>query len=197
MISRLSAEVSRMTDSIVANNNANYSKTQTENKNRVLKGEQMIARNETLNPSEGNQGDPQSIRDFTRVLRAAKPFWEEFLSQPEDHVARGLVFTANRGITADLSFNTHCKRVILMIRLRPNNNLSPSQRQSVKKVQNETQGLSSVAFDEEGRILKIRSQSVLPAAVLAQAVVPQIFEDTVALLEHDNLKDIVDQSVSY
>ena len=57
--------------------------------------------------------------------------------------------------------------------------------------------MSSIAFGEDKRILKIRSQSVLPAAVLADAVVPHVFEDAVAILDHENLRDIVNQCVSY
>ena len=157
----------------------------------------MIRRNEELNPIEDNTNDPQSMRDFTKILCAANDLWQKVSSMPENHTARGLVFTANRGITADLSFEKPKKRVILMIRLRTNNNLSPSQEQSINKVQNETQGLSSVAFDKNTRMLKIRSQSVLPAAVMATAVVPEVVKDAVAILENDNLKDIVEQSVSY
>src|SRR4030042_2794549 len=97
----------------------------------------MIMRND--NPEFNHDGKTRKnkIRDFTRILRAANPFWQEILPQPENHTARGLVFTTNRGITADLSFNTHRKRVILMIRLRTDNDLSPSQEQFVKKVQSE------------------------------------------------------------
>jgi len=157
----------------------------------------MIMRNDTPDFENDNQNSQEPSRDFNRVLRAAKPFWQEFLAKPENHTARGLVFTTDRGITADLSFNSLRKRVILMIRLRTNNELSPSQEQSVKKVQSESQGLSSISFGENKRILKIRSQSVLPAAVLADAVVPQVFEDAVALLDDENLRDIVDHSVSY
>lgn len=157
----------------------------------------MIMRNETLYFENDGQNSQEPSRDFNRVLRAAKHLWQEFLTKPENHTARGLVFTTDRGITADLSLNTHRKCVILMIRLRTNNNLSPLQEESVTKVQNETQGLSSVAYDKNTRILKIRSQSVLPAAVLADAVVPQVFKDAVALLDDENLRDIVDQSVSY
>jgi len=157
----------------------------------------MIMRNKAPEIEHNYQNRRKTIRDFTRVLRAAKPLWQEVLQQPENHIARGLVFTTDRGITADLSLNTHRKRVILMIRLRTNNELSPSQEQSVKKVQSESQGLSSISFGENKRILKIRSQSVLPAAVLADAVVPQVFEDAVAILDDENIRDIVNQSVSY
>ena len=157
----------------------------------------MIMRNDTPDYQKDDRNPQDRRREFTWILRAAKPLWQEFLTKPEDHTARGLVFTTDRGITADLSFNTHRKRVILMIRLRANNDLSSSQRQSVEKVQNESQGLSSVAFDKDSRILSIRSQSVLPAAVLAEAVVPQVFEDAVQLLDDENLRDIVNQSISY
>jgi hypothetical protein len=157
----------------------------------------MIRRNYSAEFEKDNQNHQNPSRDFTRILRAAKPLWQEVLQQPKNHIARGLVFTTDRGITADLSFNTHRKRVTLMIRLRTNNDLTPSQEQSVRKLQRESQGLSSITFGEDKRILKIRSQSVLPAAVLAEAVVPQVFEDAVQLLDDDNIRDIVDQSVSY
>lgn len=157
----------------------------------------MIRRNEKLNPLEDNQNDPQSTRDFNRILEAAKPLWEQFLVKPEKHTAKGILYTNNNRLPkADLSFNQPKKRVILIIRLRTNS-LSPLQEQSINKVQNEREGLSSVAFDKNTRMLKIRSQSVLPAAVMARAVVPQVVKDAVALLEDDNLKDIVEQSVSY
>jgi len=158
----------------------------------------MIRRNEELNPIEDNRSEPQSIRDFNRILEAAKPLWEQFLVSPEKHIARGVLYTANNRLPkADLSFNQPKKRVLLMIRLRTNNDLSPLQKQSIDKVQNETQGLSSVAFDKKSRMLKIRSQSVLPAAVMARTVVPEVVKDAIAIFEDDNLKDIVEQSVSY
>jgi hypothetical protein len=156
----------------------------------------MIMRNDTLELDD-RQRHREASRDFNRILQAAKPLWQEVLKQPENHIARGLVFTTDRGITADLSFNRHRKRVTLMIRLRPNNDLTPWQRQSIGRVQSENQGLSSIAFDEDIHTLKIRSQSVLPATVLAEAVVPQVFEDAVQLLADENLRDIVNQSISY
>jgi hypothetical protein len=158
----------------------------------------IIRRNEQSDLPEDNQDDLQSMRDFSRIRRAANHLWQEFLPKPENHTARGLVFTASgAAITADLSFEKPKKCVLLMIRLRINDKLTPSQARSIAKVQNETIGLSCIAYDEDGHILKIRSQSVLPAAVMAQAVVPQVIKDAVALLEHDNLKDIVEHSVSY
>ena len=157
----------------------------------------MIMRNDTPEFENSCQNCRDPERDFTRVLQAAKPLWQQILPDPENHIARGLVFTINRGITADLSYNKYHKRVLLMIRLRLNNDLSPLQKQSVEKVQNESQGLSSVAFDKDSHILKIRSQSVLPAAVLAGAVVPQVIKDAVKLLDDENLRDIVEHSVSY
>ena len=158
----------------------------------------MIRRNEKLNPIEDNSNDPQSMRDFNRILKAAKPLWEQFFVKPEKHIARGILYTANDRLPkADLSFNQPKKRVLLMIRLQISNDLSPLQEQSINKVQNETHGLSSVAFDKKSRMLKIRSQSVLPAAVMAATVVPEIVKDAVAILENDNLKDIVEQSISY
>ena len=157
----------------------------------------MIRRDYSSEFKKDNQDHQNQSRDFTRILRAAKPLWQEVLPKPEKDIVRGLVFAANRGITADLSFNTHRKRVILMIRLRTNNGLTPSQEQSVRKVQSESQGLCSIVLDEDSRILKIRSQSVLPAAVFAEVVVPHVFEDAVQLLDDDKLRGIVDQSVSY
>jgi hypothetical protein len=157
----------------------------------------MIRRNYSSEFEKDDQDRQKPSRDFTRILRAAKPLWQEVLPKPENHIARGLVFAANRGITADLSFNKHRKRVLLMIRLHPKNGLSSSQLQSVSKVQNETEGLSSVSFDKENRIITIRSQSVLPASIMAEVVVPQVVEDAVTLLGNDNLRDIVEQSVSY
>jgi len=158
----------------------------------------MIRRNKKLKPLENNTNDLQAIRDFNRILEAAKPLWEQFLVRPEKHTARGILYTNNNRLPrADLSFNQPKKRVILIIRLRTNNDLSPSQEQSINKVQNERAGLSSVAFDRNTRMLKITSLSVLPASVMARAVVPQVVKDAVAIFEDENLRDIVNQSVSY
>lgn len=156
----------------------------------------MIRKNKPFREVNSSM-NPQSSLDFTRIMRAANPLWQEVLPNPENHIARGLVFVANKGITADLSFNKHRKRVLVMIRLHPKNGLSPSQLQSLSKVQNEIKGLSFISFDKENRIITIRSQSVLPTSIMAEVVVPQVIEDTVALLDDDNLKDIVAQSVSY
>ena len=158
----------------------------------------MIRRNEKLNPLNNNSCDLQSTRDFNRILEAAKPLWEQFLVRPEKHTARGVLYTNNNRLPkADLSFNQPKKRVILIIRLRTNNDLSPSQEHSINKVQNEREGLSSIAFDKNTRMLKIRSLSVLPAPIMAKAVVPQVVKDAIAIFEHDDLKDIVEHSVSY
>ena len=144
----------------------------------------MIRRNKKLKPLENNTNDLQAIRDFNRILEAAKPLWEQFLVRPEKHTARGILYTNNNRLPrADLSFNQPKKRVILIIRLRTNNDLSPSQEQSINKVQNERAGLSSVAFDRNTRMLKITSLSVLPASVMARAVVPQVVKDAVAIFE--------------
>ena len=98
----------------------------------------MIRRNKKLKPLENNTNDLQAIRDFNRILEAAKPLWEQFLVRPEKHTARGILYTNNNRLPrADLSFNQPKKRVILIIRLRTNNDLSPSQEQSINKVQNE------------------------------------------------------------
>lgn len=157
----------------------------------------MIKRNYSSDFEKDDKDRQNPSRDFTRILRAAKPLWQEVLQKPENHIARGLIFTANRGITADLSFNKHRKRVLLTIRLRSNNELSPSQKESVNKMQDESQGLSSIVLNKDSRSLKIRSQSVLPAAVFAEVVVPHVFEDAIQLLDDDNIRDIVDQSISY
>jgi len=137
-------------------------------------------------------------RDFTRILQAAEPFLEVFLSLPEKHIARVIVSTAiGKAFTADLSFNKYRKRVILVTRLLIKNGLSSSQLQSILRLQSKIEGLSSPAVDEETGIVKIRSQSVLPAPILANAVVPHVIKDAVAILEDDALRDIVDHSVSY
>ena len=78
----------------------------------------MIMRNDTLKFVEDAQTRQNQIRDFTRILRVAKPLWQQVLAEPENHIARGLVYTTERGITADLSFNKPRKRVILTVKLR-------------------------------------------------------------------------------
>ena len=157
----------------------------------------MIRRNDTVEQEDDAQNRQKLKRDFTRVARAAIPCWHEIERERGDQRARGFIFAAGRAITANLFFNRRGKRVALVIRFRMDSGLSPSQKDSVERVQSETEGLSSIAFDEDNHILRISSQSVLPAAVLADAVVPEIFADTVALLRNDNLRDIVGQSASY
>jgi hypothetical protein len=158
----------------------------------------MIKQNCSSDLESHDQNNDIESRDFTRILRAAEPLLEVFLPQPENHIARVLVSTAiGKAFTADLSFNKYRKRVILVIRLRTKNGLSSSQLQSILRLQSRIEGLSSLTFDEETGIVKIRSQSVLPAPILAKVVVPHVIQDAVAILEDDYLKDIVDQSVSY
>jgi len=158
----------------------------------------MIMRNDTPEFENDDQNSQEPSLDFTRIRRAAKPFWDEFPPEREDRIVRGLVATEiGKAITADLSFDKQRKRVQLMIRLRVIAGFSPSQVQSVRRMQDQTCGLCFIALDEDGHIVRIMSQSVLPAAVLADAVVPQVFKDVVALLNDDNLRDIVAQSLSY
>ncbi len=158
----------------------------------------MIMQNKVPDFENDGQESQEPSRDFTRILRAARPLWQEFLSQPENDMARGLVFTARgTAFRADLCFDKLRKRIRLVIRLHPQKLLSPLQLLSISKVQNRIEGLSSLTLDEEDRIIKIMAQSVLPASIMAKAVVPQLVEDAVALLDDDNLRDIVDDSFSY
>jgi len=150
----------------------------------------MIMRNYSTKLKKHDQDRKKPNQDFTRILRAAKPHWEEFLSQPKDHIARGLVWTVNgRGHTADLCFDKRRKRIRLVIRLHLKNGLSSSQLQAISKVQNETEGLSSLVLDKENAIITINSLSVLPTSILADAVVPQVFQDALLLLGNDTLMD--------
>jgi hypothetical protein len=164
----------------------------------LRKEKQMITRNESPDNPDDSGNDTNASRDFTRIRRAAKPFWEEFLPKSEDQVARGILWVPDgMAPTADLSYDKDRKRIQLMIRLHVKDGFSSSQVRSVRRAQDRTSGLCSIALDEDGHIVRIRSQSVLPAAVMAQAVVPHVVEDAVTLLEDENLRDIVNSSVSY
>jgi len=158
----------------------------------------MIKINKPAEPVNNPQPNFQQKRDFTRVIDAAEPFWENFLPDPENHIARGVLWVPD-GMqpTADLSYDKPRRRVRLVIRLHTNNAFTPLQLQSFRRAQNETEGLSYLAIDEESNILQIRSQSVLPAPFMARAIVPEVIKDAVLLLQNDNLKDFVQHAVSY
>lgn len=158
----------------------------------------MIRANYSQDFEDNNQNNDTSNRDFTRIRKAADPFWQEVLPKPEDHIASGILWLPDGMLpTADLSYDKHRKRVRLVIRLHANNAFTPSQLQSFRRAQNETEGLSYLAIDEESNILQIRSQSVLPASIMAKAIVPEVIKDTVCLFRNDNLRDFVRNAVSY
>jgi len=150
----------------------------------------MIRRNEPFEETNSNQ-NPQANRDFTKILRAARPFWDVFLEDKETHTARGLLAARNgRAYTADLSFNDRRSRVRLIITLHTKDTLSSSQVRSLLRLQGRTDGLSSIVIDEENRALQIRSHAVLPNSDAAKKVVSEVVEDTLAVLDDDILTDL-------
>jgi hypothetical protein len=158
----------------------------------------MIRRNEPVDTVNDTQPTSHEKRDFTRVLEAAGPLWEPFLPDPREHVGRGFLWLPD-GMqpTADLSYDKHHRRVRLVVRLHANDAFTSMQLRSFRRVHNEAEGLSYLAIDEETNVLQIRSQSVLPAPIMAGAIVPEVVRDAVRLLGNHILKDFLQHSVSY
>jgi hypothetical protein len=150
----------------------------------------MFRRNERFQNDSEDQSNPQTNRDFTRILRAANPFWDLFLEDKEKHTARGLLAAKNgNAYTADLSFNDRRSRIQLLITLRTKGILSTSQLRSLLKLQGRIDGLSSIVIDEESCLLQIRSHAVLPDSNAAKKVVSEIVRDALIVLDDSTLRD--------
>ena len=133
-----------------------------------------------------------ATRDFTRILKTLRPFWDPFEVDPEEHTARGVLSAKNgKAYTADLSVNDSRKRVWVTVRLRVSYALTPSRLRSLLDLQNGTMGLCFVSFDAEHRMLLLRSCSVLPTIDSAPLIVPQVVSDLLRLLEDDRLTHLL------
>lgn len=146
-------------------------------------------------PSEKHDEIPRhdpTWRDFSGILAALRPLWDQFEVDPKGHTARGLMSTKNgKAYTADLSVDDSQKRVWVTVRLRATHDLTQSRLQSLLDLQHRTMGLCFVSFDSEHRMLLLRSCSVLPTIDSARLIVPQVVSDLLQLLEDDKLDHLL------
>jgi hypothetical protein len=130
-------------------------------------------------------------REFTGILTALRPFWDQYLADPEAHTARGMLGTRKgRAYAADLSVDEGHKRIRLVVRLPVPGPLDTARMFALLHLQHRSDGLASVTFDAESRVLQIVSRSVLPAASAAQEVIPRIVADALRILEDEAIKHL-------
>jgi len=131
-------------------------------------------------------------REFTGILTALRPFWDQYLADPEAHTARGMLGTrTGLAYTADMSFDEDRRHMSLIVRLPLHDDLDTLRMHVLLQLQNQTQGLASVTFDAEQRALLLVSRSVLLNVNTAEEVVSRVVADAVSVLEDDSLKNLI------
>ena len=145
----------------------------------------MIMSNNTF---ESN--DEQATREFIRILSAARPLWNEFLPDPKNHHARGLLAVDDTAYIGDLSLDEARKIIRLVIILRPSHRFGQSELHHLLRFQNRSMGLSSITFDEETHTLQIRSHALLPESDAATTIVREILRDAIEVLNDRDVQDL-------
>ena len=146
----------------------------------------MIMQN---NPEDKND---RFVNLFTNILHAAQKHWDEFRYDSVNRMASGILVTHDgRVLTAEMSFNEITNRLTLIVRLQVSRRLSTSEFIQVLRFQNQQQNLASfLTIDDENNLASVRS--VLPVYVNnPDLTVKSIFDDTICLLEDDQLKYIL------
>lgn len=151
----------------------------------------MIRTNESFHNNTGT-ANPAVTRDFSKIMCAMAPFWEQYALDAEMHTARGLLPT-HLGIAheADISFDDEEKNVTLMVRVPLANDLDTSHEQCFSRLQNRPHGLASVILDREDRLLLLISCSVLPDPQTARIVISRVVAHLLDILEDEDLQRIL------
>lgn len=151
------------------------------------------------NNSTARQGYPhdegEPTRLFSKVLTWAKSSWHCIEEDAQHHRARGLVYGARDAYLADLSLDSDRKRLSLVVPIPRKHELSDADVRHLLKVQAGTNGLSSIATDEEDRQLRIHTQSVLAHPDTSREVVAAVFADTKNLLDDCRLSGLTGLSL--
>lgn len=130
--------------------------------------------------------------EFAGILTALRPFWDQYMADLEAHTAKGMLAT-RKGLAyaADVSFDDQRKYMRLIVRLPFNNHLDTPRLYALLQLQRRTQGLATLIFDAESRVLLLVSRSVLPTVTVADKVVARVVTDAVRVLEDDALKNLM------
>lgn len=131
-------------------------------------------------------------REFTGILAALRPFWDQYLADPEAHTARGMLGTRTGvAYTADMSFDEDKRHISLIVRLPLDDELDTPRMHVLLRFQSHSQGLAFVTFDAEQRALLLVSRSVLPSISTAEQVAACVVADALSILEDEGLKKLV------
>ncbi len=129
---------------------------------------------------------------FTKILHAAGQYWSEVSRSKLNKIASGfMVACGNRMIKAELSLNDIKSRLSLIIRFKPKDRLKTDEIYSVLRFQNRLAGLCSfLSIDDEDNIVILKT--VLPVYEQnPEATVKPLFEDTLSVLEDEQLLGIL------
>lgn len=154
----------------------------------------MATQNQTSKGAKDSQSVQEAKKDFTRIVRAAKPCMRIFACDHKNHTARALLKTSKAAHIANLSLASDDgeKHLRLIVVLRRKDSMPPSQQQAFLRFQNHTNfGMTFVTFDGEHHAFQVRAQSPLPCSHLAQFAIAMIVTAVKRILEDDNFSQFL------
>jgi len=144
------------------------------------------------NPNESQNQDHEAKRTFKRILDAAKPYFTPVDPDYENHTVRGIIITEDVAHQAVLSFDAVKATLTVLVILRAKADLTMSRVMILLRLQNYTAtGSSSIGFDPESSVIRVKSHGILPERSVVQPVVSAAMRDTLNVLENEDFKHFV------
>lgn len=146
-------------------------------------------------PSEQNKKrkeNRKAKRKFVRILRAAEHHIIVFDVDYENHTARGLLLTKCGARQIILAFDAAKDALTLIVVLPTDAGLTMSRVMILLRLQNYTAaGSSSISFDPESTVVRVKSHAILPDRSIVQPVVSSAMGDTLKVLENEDFRHFV------
>ena len=151
----------------------------------------MFASASTVELGAEHEGQPasESARPFGQILAAARPSWNEYAADAEQHIAQGIVHARGGCPRATLSFNEDSGILSLEVRFQSTNDLSAQQLAALSGAQAGA-ALTRVIFDREDGTLTVRSSTAWVDGRDSARIVKALFADMRRTLEQEQVRSL-------
>jgi len=144
------------------------------------------------NTNERRDQNDEARRTFTRILEAARPHFTAVDPDYENHTVRGILTTEEVAHQAVLSFDAVKTTLTMIVIFRTKADLTMSRVMILLRLQNyAASGSSSIGFDPESSIVRVKSHGILPERSVVRAVVSAAMRDALNVLENEYFKHFV------
>ena len=135
--------------------------------------------------------DQENRHSFDSMIRAAEPAFLPVHVDEANHIAKGLLESANGdGYRALLSYEGQKQYVMVVVTLKPTRHLSAQQRDVLEQLQSSSE-MCRFDPDREHRLLTLRASSVCSQPKQPKFTVRQIIQDICRVLADDRLKVVL------